>query len=188
MCIRDRINVVRCEIMTAFLKSVKTRLDDIGNKRGRNLTMSVWVWPHEQNVWLGRRPVDEGLDVEEWIRQGLLDSVICQEGIDESYIELGKKHGCEFVLFTGYRGDKAMSPATLTNAIQQEVTSFAYWDIDAAQHDPQTWRWLRQTGDREALSRFAQEPELLKRHVLQLLEINGKKVDEGLADAVYSGG
>jgi hypothetical protein len=183
-----RINIVRCEIMTAFLQLVKARLDDIGTKRGRRMTMSVWVWPHEQNVWLGRRPVDEGLDVQDWIRQGLLDSVICQEGIDKSYVELGKKHGCEFILFTGYRGDKAMSPSTISSAIQQGVTSFAYWDIDAAQHDPQTWQWLRKTGDPEALSKFAQEPDLLKTHLFQLLKINGKKVDEGLADAVYSGG
>jgi len=183
-----RIDVVRCEIITKFLNRVKAELAAIGKVQERPLTLSVWVWPHDRNVWLGRRPVDEGLDVEEWIRQGLLDSVICQEGIDSSYIELGKKHGCEFVLFTGYRGDKAMSPTTLTSAADKGVTSFAYWDIDAAQNDPRTWRWLRQTGDQQSLQSFRDKPELMERKLIPLQKLNGIKVDEGLADAIYSGG
>ncbi|MCF6284779.1 MAG: family 10 glycosylhydrolase [Candidatus Hydrogenedentes bacterium] len=183
-----RIDEVRAAIVTDFMQRVRGELDAIGKERGRALTLSVWVWPHEQNVWLGKRPIDEGLDVEAWIRMGLLDSVICQEGIDTSYMALGKEHGCEFVLFTGYRGDKAMSPKTLTDAFQQGVASFAYWDIDAVQNDPRTWRWLRQTGDRERLLKFYENPDLLKRRLIPLQEVNGVDVEHGLADAVYSGG
>jgi hypothetical protein len=183
-----RIKEVRAGIITSFLQRVRATLDAIGNVRGRKFTLSVWVWPHAQNVWLGKKPIDEGLDVEQWIRLGLLDSVICQEGIDQSYIALGKEHGCQFVLFTGYRGEKAMSPQTLVDAFQQGQKSFAYWDIDAVQNDPKRWRWLRQTGDVEALRRFQQNPDLLKRRLIPLKAINGFSVDVGLADAVYSGG
>jgi len=75
----------------------------------------------------------EGLDVKRWIRDGLLDSVICQEGIDADYMSLGKESGCQFVLFTGYRGEKAMSPQTVAEAYKAGVDVFAYWDIDAVQ-------------------------------------------------------
>ena len=114
--------------------------------------------------------------------------MICQQGIDKSYIELGKKHGCEFVLFTGYRGDKAMSPATVLAASKQNVKSFAWWDIDAVQNNPATWQWLRSIGDPRQLTKFQENPDLLKRTLIPLRELNGHRIDKGLADAVYSGG
>lgn len=183
-----RIDVVRAEIVSNFLKRVRTKLDKVGKTRGKELTLSVWVWPHDQGVWLGGRPLDEGLDVAEWIKLDLLDSVICQEGVDETYIKLGKQHGCEFVLFTGYRGEKAMSPTSLVDAYQKGATTFACWDIDAYQNGPETWQWLQRTGDRAALQKLKDQPELLKRPRFPLIEINGNRVDAGLADAVYSGG
>ncbi len=174
--------------MTKFMQQVRAELDRLGAERGRPFTLSAWVWPHDQNVWLGKKPLDEGLDVETWIKLGLLDSVICQEGIDRSYMELGKKSGCEFVLFTGYRGEKSMSPSTLLDAHQRGVASFAYWDIDAVQNHPTTWLWLRQTGNMEAQRSFLTNPALLRRQLTPLLMINGIDVKVGLVDAVYSGG
>lgn len=183
-----RIDIVRAEIITKFMQRVRAKLDQLGKARGRVFTLSVWVWPHDRNVWLGRRPIDEGLDVEGWIKGGLLQSVICQQGIDQSYIELGKKHGCEFVLFTGYRGDKAMTPSTVLAATKQGVKSFAWWDIDAVQNKPATWQWLRSIGDPGQLTKYQENPDLLKRTLIPLRELNGYRIDKGLADAVYSGG
>ncbi|QDU79300.1 hypothetical protein Pla110_10080 [Polystyrenella longa] len=183
-----RIKQVRADIMTGFMQQVRNRLDELGEERGRPFTLSVWVWPHDRNVWLGRHPLDEGLDVQEWIKQDLLDSVLCQEGIDQNYIDLGKEHGCEFTLFTGYRDEKTMSPTSVLKAEAEGVGSFVYWDVDAVQNDPRTWRWLRMLGVSDRLKEFRDDNTLMKRNLFQLIELNGIRVDAGLADAVYSGG
>jgi hypothetical protein len=183
-----RFGLVRAKIMTRFIRNVRKQLDAVEKKKGSHLNLSVWVWPSEQNVWLGKHPLDEGLDVKTWLREGLLDSVICQEGIDQEYIRLGRKTGAEFVLFTGYRGEKAMSPTTIQKATDQGVSHFAYWDIDAVQHTPVIWKWLRHSGDPEAMATFVKEPGTLKRQIIPLLQINGNDVKKGLKDAVYSGG
>ena len=141
-----RLLQTRAEFMTRFLRKTRKVLDAAGKEKGKKLTLSVWVWPSTQNVWLGGKPMDEGLDVKGWISEALLDSVICQEGIDPEYIELGKKTGCKFVLFTGYRGAKAMSPASLTQAYKSGVEMTAKWDIDAEQDIPSTWNWMRRSG------------------------------------------
>jgi len=181
-----RLLRVRAEIMTGYVQDVRRLLDEIGEQRGRRLELSVWVWPSEQNVWLGRTPVEEGLDVQHWIREDLLDSVICQEGVDREYMELGAAAGCRFVLFTGYRGDKAMSPQTVTQAYQNGVTDFAYWDIDYVQAYPEQWNWLRRIGHRDEMADWSRyEP---KGRLIRLKTVAGIDVEKGLADAVYSGG
>ena len=121
-----------------------------------------------------------------WIKQGWLDSVICQEGVDDEFIALGKETGCEFVLFTGYRGEKAMSPASVTDAYRQGVNQFAYWDMDAVQIMPDPWNWLRRIGHREEMANWdAYKPN---GRLLPLERVGGVDVARGLVDAVYSGG
>jgi len=181
-----RLLQVRGEIMTRFIRKVRQALDEISKAKGRKLDLSVWVWPSDQNVWLGKTPLEEGLDVKQWIREGLLDSVICQEGIDADYIKLGKETGCRFVLFTGYRGEKAMSPESVTKAYAAGVNTFAFWDIDAAQIRPATWNWLRRIGHRNEMAdwpRFDPGSRLI-----QLKTVAGVDVEKGLAGSVYSGG
>ena len=181
-----RLLKVRADIMTRYVRSVRALLDDIGARRGRPVELSVWVWPGNQGVWLGGTPIEEGLDVKAWIREGLLDSVICQEGVDAEYMALGKTTGCEFVLFTGYRGDKAMSPKTVTQAYEDGVNAFAYWDMDAVQNFEAQWNWLRRIGHRDEMAGWENhEP---KSRLIRLKEIRGINVEKGLADAVYSGG
>ncbi len=183
----ERLLQVRAEFMTKFVREAREVLDQVGRQKGKQLTLSVWVWPSKRNVWLGKTPLQEGLDVKEWIRQGLLDSVICQQGIDSDYIELGRGHHCKFILFTGYRGDLQMSPTTVRDAYHRGVESFAYWDIDAAQLFPDVWRWLRHIGHRDAIENWA-TGGLPKDSFLPLTKINGADAKHGLADAVYSGG
>jgi len=140
----------------------------------------------EQSVQLGGTPMQEGLDIRAWIREGLLDSVICQEGADPECIRLGEEHGCEFVLFTGYRGEQAMSPESVTAAYGQGVGHFAYWDMDCAQVFPSAWNWPRRIGHRGEMAdwpKFAPKDRLIK-----LTRVGGVDVTRGLADAVYSGG
>ena len=150
------------------------------------MELSVWVWPSTQPVWLGGMPLEEGLDVKSWIRDGLLNSVICQEGVDADYVKLGEASGCRFVLFTGYRGDNAMSPQTVTKAYGAGVQGFAYWDMDSAQIYPAQWNWLRRIGHREEMAdweRFDPGTRLIR-----LTKVDGIDVLKGLAQAMYSGG
>jgi hypothetical protein len=181
-----RLLQVRATIMTGFVRQARALLDEAGRAKGRHLELSAWVWPSAQRVWLGGTPLEEGLDVKAWIREGLLDSVICQEGVDPDYMELGAESGCRFVLFTGYGGEQAMSPGSVTSAYVAGVRDFAYWDIDAAQLSPGSWNWLRRIGHREEMAdweRFGPGTRLI-----QLTEVGGADVLNGLAGAVYSGG
>ena len=181
-----RLYAVRAEFMTRYLEKVHTALAEIGTQRGRPVNLSVWVWPSAQGVWLGGTPMAEGLDVNRWIREGWLDSVLCQEGIDPEYVALGKETGCKFVLFTGYRGEKAMSPASVTAAYAEGVEAFAYWDMDAVQIMPDPWNWIRRIGHRDEVADW--ETYNPKGRLIRLKSVAGIDVDKGLADAVYSGG
>lgn len=181
-----RLREVRAEIMSHFMKKVHELATSIGATRGRPLNVSVWVWPSERGVWLGGTPMNEGLDVKRWIREGWLDSVICQEGVDPEYIALGKETGCKFVLFTGYRGETAMSPESVTRAYGDGVAHFAYWDMDAVQLKPSVWNWLRRIGHREEMADWSTySPSDI---LLPIRSVAGIDVEQGLADAVYSGG
>ncbi len=181
-----RLYAVRAELMNRYLAKVHGLTEEIAQERGRPLNLSVWVWPSERGVWLGGTPMAEGLDVAHWIKEGWLDSVICQEGIDPEYIALGKEHDCEFVLYTGYRGELAMSPQSVTEAYKNGVNSFAYWDMDAVQNRVDSWNWLRRIGHREEMA--AWEEFNPKGQLIPLKRVNGVDVQRGLVDAVYSGG
>ncbi len=143
---------VRASFMTEFLRQARPVLDEVGKQKKKRLTLSVWVWPQDQKTWLGATPLEEGLDVAGWIRAGLLDSVICQEGIDRQYLELGKQHHCPFILFTGYRGENAMSPRTVAAAYAAGVDRFAQWDTDLTQISTDQWNWLRRIGHRHEMA------------------------------------
>ena len=181
-----RIQKIRAEILTEFVQKARSCLDEVGAKKGRKLELSVWVWPSTQGVWLGRRPYEEGVDVKSWIKAGLLDSVICQEGIDNDYMELGRQHNCQFMLFTGYRGTKAMSPATIVKAHEKGIEKFAYWDMDCFQNLSQVWGWLRISGHYKELKTW--ESSEHETDSIQLQTLDGINVNEALSAAVYSGG
>ena len=51
-----RLLEVRAGIMTGFMYKVRQTLDEVGAEKGKRLELSVWAWPHDQNVWLGKRP------------------------------------------------------------------------------------------------------------------------------------
>jgi hypothetical protein len=179
-----RLLAVRAGFMTDFVQQARQVLDEIGKQKNRRLELSVWVWPSEQNVWLGKTPLEEGLDVKQWIKDGLLDSVYCQEGIDLDYMKLGREKGCKFIYFSGYSGERAMSPQNVTVGNEAGVDGFAYWDIDSCQDNPRTWEWLSRIGHADEMKHYTE-----KRHSLtQLYTIGGYDCRKGLEAAVYSGG
>ena len=131
-----RLGKVRAEFITPFVRCARNVLDQVGAKKGRKLTLSVWAWPTNENTWLGWTPQLEGLDVKGWINDRLINSVICQCGIDREIMELAKSRNGKFVYFSGYHGGQAMSPQNVTKAYRHGVKQFAFWDIDLSQIYP----------------------------------------------------
>jgi len=172
--------------MTEFIRGARRVLDEVSEARGQHLALSIWAWPTGQNVWMGGTPIQEGLDIKAWIAEGLLDDVIFQEGTDAECQELCKQHGCTFTLFTGYRGDRAMSPATVSGAYEAGVERFAFWDLPHRQMDPTAWAWLRRVGHRDEMAHWDPSPYAIRR--TQLHKVGGADVLESLDQAAFSGG
>jgi hypothetical protein len=181
-----RLEEVRATFMTDFVRPARKVLDEVGRKKGKKLELSVWVWPTTRKVWLGGTPMEEGLDIKGWVREGLLNSMICQQGIDPEVKKLCEAHDCKFILFTGYRGDEAMSPKSVTQAYKDGVNDFAYWDIDGAQMMPHAWTWIRRIGHRKEMARW--NPADHETKPIQLITVGGVDVLHGMAQSIYSGG
>ena len=192
-----RLLEVRAGIMTDFMYKVRQTLDEVGAEKGKRLELSVWAWPHDQNVWLGKRPIDEGLDIQAWIKAGLLDSVVSRDndpergiyGIDSDYISLGKAHNCKFTLGDGEYmhglGEERRGHWLLA-AKDAGVEYFAYRDADFAQINPELWAWLRRIGHEEERLNWDHEAHQIKPILFHT--IDGIDVLQGLSQTVYSGG
>jgi hypothetical protein len=67
----ERLSSVLCEIMTGFMRRVRTALDNDSQRRGRGrLGINVFVYYTPQDSKL------VGFDVEAWAREGLIDSAV----------------------------------------------------------------------------------------------------------------
>ena len=192
-----RLLEIRAGIMTDFMHKVRQTLDEVGAEKGKRLELSIWAWPHDQPVWLGERPIDEGLEIRAWIQAGLLDSVVSRGrdpengiyGIDSDYISLGKAHNCTFILADGeymHAHGEERRRHWFSAAYEAGVEYFAYWDADFAQINPELWAWLRRMGHQEEQLNWNREEHQIKS--IQLHTIDGIDVLNGLSQAVYSGG
>lgn len=88
---------LRCDVMTGFLRDVRTMLDEAGQRRGRRIGLSARV---EWNAYKAR-----GCDVEAWLKAGLLDYlVVAQHSLGgyefdiAPFVAMAKESGCA-VLF-----------------------------------------------------------------------------------------
>lgn len=192
-----RLLQIRVGIMTDFMYKVRQTLDEVGAEKGKRLELSIWAWPHDQPVWLGERPIEEGLDIRAWIKAGLLDSVVSRGrdpdtgiyGIDSDYISLGKAHNCKFILADGeymHGLGEERRRHWLSAAAEAGVEYFAYWDADFAQINPELWAWLRRMGHREEQLNWDHDAHQIKS--IRLHKIDGIDVLQGLSQTVYSGG
>ena len=185
-----RLCEIRAGFMTDFVRRVRQVLNEVGQAKGKQLELSVWVWPMEESPHKGERikdyartMIEEGLDIRTWLGEGLLDSVICESGIDQECMNLCRAHGCRFFLFTGV-GERAMSPKTITQAYKAGVNGFACWDVDGHQYDPEQWAWLSRIGHREEMENW--EEQLTR--LIRVREIAGSDLIQGLFASIYSGG
>jgi hypothetical protein len=180
-----RLLQTRAKIMSEFVRQCRVILDDIGQKRGRKLRLSVWVWPHDQNTWCGRTPLDDGIDVEAWVKEKWIDSVICKQAVDQKYLKLCKEHGCEYVACN--EGGAWKKPQDIAKANAAGVERFLYWDADTMPNDPAQWEWFRRIGHAGEMKSWNNAAHEVRS--IMLIEVGGINVtDTFLQQSVYSGG
>ena len=180
-----RLLQTRAVIMTQFVREVRCALDEIGRKKGKTLRLSVWVWPHDQHTWCGLTPMHDGLDVATWVKEGLVDSVVCKQGIDQEYLSLCAVHNCEYVACN--EKELWRNPEDVAKIYDAGVKSFMWWDIHDVQQDPVHWGWLRRVGHKNEMANW--DSQVFQPRSIELKEVGGVNVyDENLRQAAYSGG
>jgi len=172
-----RMRRIRCRYLNDFVRDARRSLDEIGAQKGKRLELSAWI------VGGVDRNLDHGMDVERWIRQGWLDSVINHGGpLDPQLIATAKACHCRFI-FNAIGGEYAKQWMTGYGA---GVDGFAIWDIDSAQDSPTLWPILSRAGHRDEIEAFITTPPTLT--TVRLATVGGFDVLQGLGAAVYSGG
>ena len=162
-----------------------TRRDEVGSQKGKRLELSIWAWPHYQPVWLGQKPLEEGFDIKAWIKEGLLDSLVCKRDVDQEYLKLCKAHNCTYYQYPG-GGALEESPETTSKMYKAGARYFADWDTDFAHIHPETWAWQSRVGHRQEMENWNAEAHKIKS--VGLRKVDGVDVSIDLERTVYSGG
>jgi len=177
----------RAHFMTLFVSDIRTILDTVGPQKGENLELSVWVWPHNENYWMGETPLSEGLDVMDWIQTGLVDNVMCVDSdgiaIDNVYKNACELNNVNYVYSTG--GTVGMGPTEITFAYDSGVNLLAAWDIDLMTYEPSFWAMAKRFGHKDEMANSTWfDPPM---PWIQLISINGIDISQSMVDAVYTG-
>ncbi len=165
----ERVQRLRAKYVTEFVRKVRQLLNELGNKRGRKIELSAWVYSPETNLFFG-------LDAETWVAEGLLDSLIAgQPGQRRSYckesIQAVKAHHCRFYQGLVRSSEQAGSPSTpeqenakaILQSYEQGVDGFAAWDLNLAifgysQEVPYRWALVGRVGHPNEVAAFVKEP------------------------------
>ena len=178
-----RMQQVSAGYLTQFVRDVRRVLDDIGTAKGKRLELGAWVY--------GQIPANLqcGFDVETWMREGLLDSIIGAAGqstgpLDPNLIATANACGCRCAPgFIPWRHEDPVSvgPEYL---YPQGADGIALWDAD---HLPwNQWLAFRRLGHRQECAAAASEGP--KTRTLRVKSVGGCDLDKGLGAAAYSGG
>ena len=187
-----RMERIRCRYLTEFVRDTRRLLDAIGHKKRKRLELSVMVYRDT-----GRNR-SCGFDVEAWLAEGLLDSILAldetgysilppeenRDRFSPELVDAARANNCKLICFSqlGYLGPAALARDLLWGH-EAGCDGFGVWDIG----DPVTnafWRDVfSRVGDRAALESFVENPP--QQRTVQLKTVGGCDV---LELAVYSGG
>jgi hypothetical protein len=83
----------RFDLMTNYLRSLRSGLDKIGQRKGKHLPLHV---SFEANNWRGHTAEKSGFDVATWVNEGIVDCIMPEGREVGKYIEMckGKKAQC----------------------------------------------------------------------------------------------
>lgn len=147
-----RAQRLRAGYLTDFVRRVRRLVNEMGDKRGRKIDLSSWVF-------LSKTGLFYGLDVETWLKEELLDSVV---GADlEGYLDIAKAHHCKF-----YLGNRDIESVLEGHA--KGVDGFAFWDLNIPifgySHElPEAWAVTRRMGHKEELPALAKDPPKIRK-------------------------
>jgi hypothetical protein len=185
-----RMRSIRFRYLNAFVRDVREALGQIGKKRGKRLELSAWIrgMREEPNYDINR-----GMDVEHWMRQGWLDSVLAMGGSpNPAIVAAAKANKCRFIAVV--EGFDPFAPSVGKQLASRWIAEYglgadgvALWDINGCTDVPTAWPILRRAGHRKELEAAASQPAMVLPTV-RLKTLGGFDVGQGLREAVYSGG
>jgi hypothetical protein len=174
-----RMRTIRCRYLNAFVQDVRKTLDEVGKRKGKKLELSAWV-----GTATPQQNLDQGLDVEHWLGQGWLDSLIDGGPRLPQRIAAAKAHKCQYIFGGATSHDL---PKHWVDGYKLGVDGSAVWDIDTVQDSPERWPVLRRAGHRKEIEAAAQAAPAPPA-TIRLKTVGGFDVLQGLGGAVYSGG
>ena len=178
-----RMQQVHSQYLSELVRGARRVLDEVGAAKGKRLALNAWVYSKVQSN------VGFGFDVETWVREGLLDSVVASVHsstgpMDSELIAMCKAGGCRCTpALIPWRSEDPASDA-LKYLYPEGADGMAIWDADYVPLEH--WLSLSQLGHREELAAIVRNKEESKG--IQLKNVAGCDVAEGLAPAAYSTG
>ncbi|MEI6422266.1 MAG: hypothetical protein WCP55_08610 [Lentisphaerota bacterium] len=189
-----RLQQIHSRYLNTFVRDARKVLDEVGAAKGKRLELSVW---YEGQTRAER--MRYGIDVETWIREGLLDSVVGfagNVGMDPSIISAANTHGCRCIpglVCSG--GTQHEYRKNLLNGADKFLypdgaDGIALWDSDTLTAGG-IWPAIRRMGHRDEFSAFLKTP--YERPFIALKDVDGCNMETengrfGLGQAAYSCG
>jgi hypothetical protein len=162
-----RAQRLRARYLTDFMRRTRQLLQELSEKRGRKIELSAWVYMAQNSFFYG-------LDVETWLTEELLDSVI---GIHmEEFMETARAHNCKFYI-------AGREIESVLKGHERGVDGFAFWDLNIpifgySQELPDAWAVTRRMGHKDDVIAFAQAPPQMKK--IRLKTVGGLDICHGL--------
>ena len=178
-----RMQQVNVRYLNQFVRDARRVLDEVGEAKGKRIELGAWVYSTIASNRLC------GFDVETWMREGLLDSLIAAVGrnvehMDPEMIAQGNANGCRCMPgIVSWLYDDPIGDA-LEYLYPEGAKGIVLWDSDHLPLDH--WHAFRRLGHRQEYTEAARNrPEP---RTVRLKTVAGCNVAEGLAPAAYSGG
>ena len=190
-----RLCQIRFRYLNEFVRDARRVLDEVGKAKGKRLELSVWYQGHAQD-----ERAYSGIDVETWIREGLLDSLVGSvggnTGMDPAIIAAANAQGCRAITGLVCSGGTTHESrkGLLTNATKllypAGIDGIALWDSDTLPAG-ELWPVLRRMGHRDEFFAMAENPP--ERPIIGLKDVEGCNMEAengrfGLGQAAYSCG
>ena len=184
-----RLCQIRFRYLNEFVRDARRVLDEVGAAKGKRLELSAW---YQEQTAAGR--AYSGLDVETWIREGLLDSVVGsvgKAGMDPAIIAAANAHNCRcipgFVCSNG-ESRKALLNKAPTWLYPAGASGIALWDSEPMDT---LWPAMQRMGHRDEFFTMAKTPP--ERPIIGLKDVEGCNMEAengrfGLGQAAYSCG
>jgi len=178
----EKMKKVKEGFFIQFMRDARNILDQVGQKKGKRLELSAWVWP-----WEGGGPTYSpifNIDYRTMIKEKLLDSVIIHYGTEvvEKDVSIAHEHGCKYFLRPG-----GGLPAAL-DGYAKGMDGMAEWDVEGRtdQYDYPWWSRFRVAGNPEKLKQTLAAPPQRWIKFATLQKINGVSVSgDDLFQACY---